>query len=60
MREHHPPASGQPGRRGLDHRAIVDPRVEPAAIVGSESGDAVVARNIGGRVTPALINGLAW
>lgn len=38
----------------------IDPRVEPAAIVGSELGDAIVARNIGGRVTPALIKDLAW
>ena len=30
----------------------IDPRVEPAAIVGSQLGEAIVARNIGGRVTP--------
>ena len=38
----------------------IDPRVEPAAIVGSELGEAIVARNIGGRVTPALIKDLLW
>lgn len=38
----------------------IDPRVEPAAIVGSELGEAIVARNVGGRVTPALIMDLAW
>ncbi len=38
----------------------IDPRVEPAAIVGSELGEAIVARNVGGRVTPALIKDLAW
>lgn len=38
----------------------IDPRVEPAAIVGSELGEAIVARNVGGRVTPALIKDMAW
>jgi carbonic anhydrase len=38
----------------------IDPRVDPAAIVGSELGEAIVARNVGGRVTPALIKDLAW
>src|SRR5215469_1446310 len=38
----------------------MDPRVEPAAIVGSELGEAIVARNIGGRVTPSVIKDAAW
>jgi carbonic anhydrase len=38
----------------------IDPRVEPAAIVGSDLGEAIVARNVGGRVTPAFIKDLAW
>ncbi len=38
----------------------IDPRVEPAAILGLGLGDAIVARNVGGRVTPAVINDLAW
>jgi carbonic anhydrase len=38
----------------------IDPRVEPAAIVGSELGEAIVARNVGGRVTPAVVKDLAW
>lgn len=38
----------------------IDPRVEPAAIVGSGLGEAIVARNVGGRVTPAIIKDLAW
>jgi len=38
----------------------IDPRVEPAGIVGLNLGDAIVARNIGGRATPALIKDLAW
>ena len=38
----------------------IDPRVEPAAIAGVELGEAIVARNIGGRVTPSVILDLAW
>jgi carbonic anhydrase len=33
----------------------VDPRVDPAAILGLELGEAAVIRNVGGRVTPATI-----
>jgi carbonic anhydrase len=38
----------------------IDPRVEPAVILDLGLGDAIVARNIGGRVTPAVIKDLAW
>jgi carbonic anhydrase len=38
----------------------IDPRVEPAAIVGANLGEAIVARNIGGRITPSVIKDLAW
>jgi carbonic anhydrase len=38
----------------------IDPRVEPAAIVGCELGEAIVARNVGGRVTPPLVKDLLW
>ena len=38
----------------------IDPRVEPAAIAGLGLGDAIVARNVGGRVTAAVIEDLAW
>jgi carbonic anhydrase len=38
----------------------IDPRVEPAAILGVELGEAIVARNIGGRVTPSVIMDLLW
>lgn len=38
----------------------IDPRVDPAAIVGAGLGEAIVARNVGGRVTPAVIDDLAW
>jgi carbonic anhydrase len=32
-----------------------DMRVDPAHVLGVESGEAVVLRNIGGRITPALV-----
>lgn len=38
----------------------IDPRVEPAAIAGVELGEAIVARNIGGRVTDSVLADLAW
>ena len=33
----------------------VDPRVDPAAVLGLELGEAAVIRNVGGRVTPATL-----
>jgi carbonic anhydrase len=36
-----------------------DMRVDPAHVLGAESGEAVVLRNIGGRVTPSLLEQLA-
>jgi carbonic anhydrase len=33
----------------------VDPRVDPAAILGLEQGEAAVIRNVGGRITPATL-----
>ena len=38
----------------------IDPRVDPAQVFGLELGDAIVARTVGGRVTPAVIQDLAW
>ncbi len=32
-----------------------DPRVDPAHVLGLETGEAVVIRNIGGRITPATL-----
>lgn len=37
----------------------VDPRVDPALLFGLEPGEAVVIRNIGGRITPATLQTLA-
>jgi carbonic anhydrase len=38
----------------------IDPRVDPASILGLELGDAIVARTVGGRITAALIQDVAW
>jgi len=38
----------------------LDHRVDPASIFGLQLGDAVVIRNTGGRVTPAVIDDIAY
>ena len=38
----------------------LDPRVDPAHVLGLELGDALVIRNNGGRITPQVINDLAY
>src|ERR1700761_6329076 len=38
----------------------IDPRVDPAQVFGLQLGDAIVARTVGGRATPAVIQDLAW
>ena len=38
----------------------LDPRVDPAHILGLDLGDAMVVRNGGGRVTPEVINNIAF
>ena len=38
----------------------LDPRVDPAHFLGLGLGDAVVVRNVGGRVTPEVINDVAF
>ena len=38
----------------------LDPRVDPAHILGLDLSDAIVARNVGGRVTPAVIEDVAF
>ncbi len=37
----------------------VDPRVDPAHVLGLKLGEAAVIRNVGGRVTPATLRTLA-
>jgi carbonic anhydrase len=46
--------------RGLYVITCVDPRTDPADFLGLEFGEAIVARTIGGRVTPAVIQDLAY
>jgi carbonic anhydrase len=38
----------------------LDPRVDPAHFLGLEPSDAMVVRNVGGRVTPEVINDVAF
>jgi carbonic anhydrase len=38
----------------------LDPRVDPAHFLGLQLSDAIVLRNIGGRVTPEVINDVAF
>ena len=38
----------------------LDPRVDPAHFLGLGLGDAMVVRNVGGRVTPEVINDIAF
>lgn len=47
-------------RQGLFVITCLDPRVDPAAFLGLELGDAIVTRNVGGRVTPAVIQDVAF
>ena len=38
----------------------LDPRTDPAHILGLNLSDAIVIRNVGGRVTPEVINDVAF
>jgi carbonic anhydrase len=38
----------------------LDPRVDPAHFLGLRLSDAMVVRNVGGRVTPAVVNDVAF
>jgi carbonic anhydrase len=38
----------------------LDPRVDPAHVLGLELSDAMVVRNVGGRVTPEVVNDIAF
>ena len=40
--------------------ACLDHRVDPAIILGLQLGEAVVIRNAGGRVTPAVVDDIAY
>jgi carbonic anhydrase len=39
---------------------FLDPRVDPAHCLGLELSDAIVVRNVGGRVTPEVVNDVAF
>jgi carbonic anhydrase len=45
---------------GLFVISCLDPRVDPAHFIGLELSDAMVVRNVGGRVTPEVINDIAF
>jgi carbonic anhydrase len=45
---------------GLFVITCLDPRVDPAYFLGLGLSDAMVARNVGGRVTPEVINDVAF
>ena len=47
-------------RQALYIVICIDCRVDPAQTLGIELGDALVQRNIGGRVTPAVIRDIAY
>jgi carbonic anhydrase len=47
-------------RLGLFVVTCLDPRVDPAHFLGLSLGDAIVVRNVGGRVTPEVINDVAF
>jgi len=47
-------------RLGLFVITCLDPRVDPAHFLGLALGDAIVVRNVGGRVTPEVVNDVAF
>jgi carbonic anhydrase len=47
-------------RFGLFVITCLDPRVDPAHFLGLALGDAIVVRNVGGRVTPEVITNVAF
>ena len=48
-----------PSNRSLRVVGCVDSRVDPSDVLGLKLGDAVVMRNIGGRVTPGVLRSWA-
>ncbi|MEV4348360.1 carbonic anhydrase [Actinoplanes sp. NPDC049596] len=59
VKDHQPAIPFVPHRQAYILTCI-DPRVDPAQVFGLELGDAIVARTVGGRVTPAVLQDLAW
>jgi carbonic anhydrase len=58
-RSHTPAALGLPALQLLVVTCL-DHRVDPAIVMGLQLGDAPVIRNAGGRVTPSVIDDLAY
>ena len=46
--------------QGLYVITCIDPRVDPAEFLGLGFADAIVARTVGGRATPAVIQDLSY
>src|SRR3974390_3075242 len=46
--------------KGLYVITCIDPRVDPTEFLGLEFGEAIVARTVGGRATPAIIQDVAY
>jgi carbonic anhydrase len=59
LKDHQPAIPFVPARQAYILTCI-DPRVDPAQVFGLQLGDAIVARTVGGRATPAVLNDLAW
>jgi carbonic anhydrase len=59
LREHQPVIPFIPNRQ-VYILTCIDPRVDPSDVFGLRLGDAIVARTVGGRVTPAVLQDLAW
>src|SRR5215469_10390532 len=58
-RDYTAPALGLPTAQVLIVSCL-DHRVDPAIVLGLRLGDAPVIRNAGGRVTPAVVDDLAY
>jgi len=58
-RQHRPRLPFLP-HKGLYVITCMDPRTDPADFLGLEFGEAIVARTLGGRVTPAVIQAVAF
>ena len=59
VRDYVPVALGVPTAQ-LVVVTCLDHRIDPAAVLGLRPGDAPVIRNAGGRITPSVINDLAY
>jgi carbonic anhydrase len=56
----HPPRLPFLPHQGLYIITCIDPRTDPAEFLGLDFADAIVARTVGGRATPAVIQDLSY